>query len=137
MNLDDFRKHLVWAEGWEQKPYTDSTGHLSIGCGRNLERGLTNAEIDYLLFNDMNHAVQQANELPYWKDLDAVRQLVVADCVFNLGLAGWMKFKKANEYLAIHDYEEAAAEMANSLWYRQVYRRAHKLVAAMQTGLWK
>lgn len=145
--IDALRKHLAWAEGWAREPYDDTTGqrirlqnggNVSIGCGRNLQaRPLTNDEIEYLLFNDINHVIQQCNTLPYWSGLDSVRQIVVADLVFNLGLKGWLGFKEANKSLAAHEYEDCAMHMADSAWYTQVYRRARKLVAAMGSGVWR
>lgn len=136
MNTDAFERHLIWAEGRRSKPYRDTEGVLSIGVGRNLERGLSDDEIDYLLANDMRTAEQDAAMLGYWSRLDDARQLVVADLVFNLGLTKWLRFENANAALSAGDYEKAADEMVDSKWYGQVGRRAVKLVKAMRTGQW-
>lgn len=137
MNTDDFKRHLEWAEGRQAKPYQDTVGKWTVGVGRNLtDRGLSTEEIDYLLVNDMEDALLGASTLPYWLLLDPVRQLVVADLVFNLGLAGWRRFVEANQAIALEDYEHAANELVRSRWYQQTGRRARKLVNAMRTGLW-
>lgn len=137
MNREAFERHLIWAEGWRNKPYRCSAGKLSIGVGRNLDdRGLSDEEVLYLLRNDMAAAEREAKTLPYYGALDEVRQLVVCDLVFNLGLSRWLTFKRANAALEGHDYELAADEMVNSKWYMQTGRRAQRLVQAMRTGEW-
>ena len=137
MNLEAFERHLIWAEGYRKKPYRCTAGKLSIGVGRNLEdRGLSDDEMLYLMRNDMNEAVRAAATLGYWSELNEARQLVVADMVFNLGLAGWLEFRRANAALAAGDYARAAEEMQDSRWYEQVGRRAKRLVEAMRTGEW-
>jgi lysozyme len=131
-----FEEHLRWAEGVRSLPYKDSVGVLTIGVGRNLERGLSDDEIGYLLSNDVRDVLRDARTLSYWPQLNEARQLVVADLVFNLGLARWLKFAKANAALERDDYAAAADELVDSTWYRQVGRRAVKLVAAMRSGEW-
>lgn len=138
MNLDDFRSHLRWAEGVKNYPYRCSAGKLTIGVGRNLDDvGISDEEIDFLLTSDIMRVAKDCARLDYWLDTDPVRQLVVADMVFNLGFPGFLRFKKFNAALAIKDYTLAAHEMMDSKWYRQVGRRAEKLREAMITGEWK
>lgn len=137
MNREAFQRHLIWAEGWRNKPYLCTAEKTSIGVGRNLDdRGLSDDEVMYLLTNDMTLAEKEAKTLPYYAQLDEVRQLVVCDLVFNLGLSRWLTFKRANAALEGHDYELAADEMVNSMWYTQTGRRAQRLVQAMRTGVW-
>lgn len=137
MNLDDFREHLKWAEAVKQFPYRCSAGKLTIGVGRNLDdNGISMDEVDYLLDNDMAKTVRDCESLDYWNDLDGVRQLVVADMVFNMGLSRFLTFKRFNAALAINDWTLAGAEMMDSRWYNQVGRRAWKLREAMLSGEW-
>lgn len=137
MNLDDFREHLKWAEDVRQFPYRCSAGKLTIGVGRNLEdNGLSLDEVDVLLDNDIASTIRDCERLDYWNSLDPVRMLIVADMVFNLGLARFLKFKKFNAAMALTDYTLAAHEMMDSRWYNQVGRRAQKLREAMLSGEW-
>lgn len=133
--------HIKWAEaaaGPELKPYLDTVGKLTIGYGRNLDdKGITRSEAEIMLVNDMNDAIADAQSLPYWSQLDPVRQIVISDMVFNLGLSRFLKFQLLNAALAIKDYKKAAAEMVDSKWYRQTERRAKVLVEAMKTGIWQ
>jgi len=134
MNLEAFKKHLRWSEGVRRFPYVDTTGHTSIGVGRNLtDNGLRDEEVEFLLENDALDAIRDAATLPYWDELSDTRKLVVADCVFNMGLPTWKTFRKANAALNEGDYIEAAREMQSSRWFRQTGRRAIKLVNAMLT----
>lgn len=137
-NRDAFKSHLEWAESLELLPYKDSVGKLTIGVGRNLDdRGISRAEAMYLLANDIDIVLKDCRRLAYWDALHPDRQLVVADMVFNLGLPKFLRFKRLNGALEIHDYVLAAHEMQDSKWYKQVGRRAKKLVAVMASGEWK
>ena len=126
MDLDAFEKHLVWAEAEKLFPYRCSAGKLTIGVGRNLDdRGITKEESRFLLANDIAIVLKDCSNLDYWDLLDPVRQLVVADMVFNLGYSRFLQFVTL-----------AAHEMKDSRWYDQVGRRAWKLHAAMLSGDW-
>lgn len=54
-NTTDLAKALIeHHEGRRAHPYTDTTGNLTIGVGRNLsDRGLSADEIDLLFANDL------------------------------------------------------------------------------------
>ena len=72
-----------------------------------------------------------------WDELDEVRRSVLIDMAFNLGIAGVMKFKRMLRHLAEGHYVLAAREMKDSLWAKQVPRRAKELIRMMQTGEWR
>jgi len=57
--------------------------------------------------------------------------------VFNLGPGGFGKFKKAIAAMKKEEWEEAANEMLDSRWARQVGNRAKELAAMMRTRLWQ
>lgn len=141
MNEALLKAHIKWAEaagGPELFPYRDTVGKLTIGYGRNLDdNGIDPGEAELMLDNDIAAALNDAFTLPYWDTLSPVRQLVIADMVFNLGLPKFLGFINLNMALALPDYTLAATEMVDSKWYRQVERRAKVLVEAMKTGIWK
>mgnify|MGYP000853897432 CR=1 FL=1 len=135
MNMMLLKQILIQHEGLRLFPYKCTAGKLTIGVGRNLEtRGITHDEAIYLLENDIDEVLNACTNLPYWHELDEVRQCVVADMVFNLGFNGFRSFRKLNEALAKQDYMRTAYEMKNSHWYKQVGARGVRLVNAMQTG---
>ena len=116
--------------------YNDSEGIPTIGVGRNLrDRGLSDDEIDYLLSNDIDIVVDELDKvMPWWKDLDEVRQRVLCDLVFNLGMPRFSGFKKSISYMKQQMWDQAADELLDSKWARQVGRRAQTLSEMMRTG---
>ena len=123
-------------EGREKMPYIDTVGKVTIGVGRNLtDRGLSDDEIDYLLQNDIDTAIDDLNRgIPWWDTLTPVRQRVLVNMCFNLG---WPKLKGFVRTLAAvrrGDYAAAAQGMRESLWARQVGARAERLAQMMERG---
>ena len=117
-------------------PYKCSAGFLTIGVGRNIEeRGLSDDEIDYILNNDVNIATDElVRTFDWYPDLDEVRQRVVIDMVFNLGMPRFQQFKKMIQALDEGDYKEASIQMMDSRWASQVGARAERLRDMMETG---
>ena len=130
--IDQLRIH----EGVEKTVYNDSEGIPTIGVGRNLrDRGRSDEEIDYLLSNDIDIVVDELDKvMPWWKDLDEVRQRVLCDLVFNLGMPRFSGFKKSISYMKQQMWDQAADELLDSKWARQVGRRAQTLSEMMRTG---
>jgi lysozyme len=139
---------LIAAEGLKLQVYKDTLGIDTIGIGRNLEdRGITKQELDeldipsidhvyeygiteadavYLATNDVQIVEEElVRAHPCVDRLDSVRQLIVIDMAFNLGVPRLCKFKKM--WAAIHEeqYDVAAKEMLDSRWARQGKRSGY------------
>jgi lysozyme len=127
---------IILHEGKRFKPYKDTVGKLTIGVGRNLtDVGLSEDEINYLLVNDLKKVEDQLdNNLPWWKDLDVIRQRVLIDMAFNMGIRGLLGF--TNTLKAVHEmrWNAAAEGMRQSKWAKQVGNRAKRLAQMMETG---
>lgn len=123
-------------EGVEHKPYKCTAGYLTIGVGRNIEeRGLSDDEIDYILNNDVNIATDElVDTFDWYSDLDDVRQRVVVDMVFNLGMPRFKQFKNMIAAIEAGDWMEASNQMMDSRWAQQVGLRASRLAEMMETG---
>src|SRR5882724_5315545 len=82
-------------EGCRLSVYTDSTGNLTIGVGRNLTGvGISAEEAEYLLGNDIYRAIAGINKfLPWAADLDDGRYGVIVNMAFNLGIDGLINFE--------------------------------------------
>ena len=122
-------------EGLELKPYTDTVGKLTIGYGRNLsDRGLSEAEAEHLLINDLRIAEEDARSLsgPIWDYLSLDRKAVLVDMAFNLGKQRLKGFKRMWAALYNNNYDEAAKEMLDSYWAMQVGQRALNLANIMR-----
>ena len=132
--IEQIKKH----EGLELKPYKCTTGHLTIGYGRNLEsNGISQEEAEYLLNNDLQDLSLRLSCWGFWGELNDARKSVLVNMAFNIGVSGLLKFKKT--LAAIDDcfYEKAAKEMLDSKWANQVGNRAIGLSEQMRTGEWQ
>lgn len=139
MNTSVLAQQLIEHEGLRLSAYQDSLGYWTIGIGRLIDArkggGITATEARMLLFNDIAKIERQLDEhLPWWRTLSDVRQRVLADMAFNLGVAGLLKFKNTLALIEDAEYERAAAAMLQSKWASQVGRRAKRLAAMMRTG---
>lgn len=117
-------------------PYRCPEGRLTIGYGRNLQdRGISQQEAERMLANDMA-AVELAlsDALPWFSALDPVRQDVLINMGFNLGIEGLLKFKDTLALVAQGRYVNAGDEMLRSHWAKQVGKRAKRLAEQMRTG---
>jgi len=156
-NSENFVTKLIAHEGLRLQVYQDTLGIDTIGIGRNLEdRGITKEELDWMDMPNMDavyeHGIREADAMylaqndvqiveeellrahPCVEDLDAVRQLVLVDMAFNMGVPRLCKFKKM--WNAIHEnkFDIASKEMLDSRWANQVKSRAVKLANAMHNG---
>ena len=156
-NKDLLMEKLIAHEGLRLQVYKDSLGIATIGIGRNLEdRGITPEELEWMDIPNMDtiyqYGISEADAMylaqndvqiveeellrshPCVENLDAVRQLVLVDMAFNMGVPRLGKFKKM--WAAIHEnnFEEGAKEMLDSRWANQVKSRSTKLAHAMHTG---
>jgi lysozyme len=106
--------------------------------GRNLDdRGITEDEARYLLKNDIAIVEEELlRAKPSVADLDAVRQRVLVDMGFNLGLPILLKFQNMWAAIEDEDWIDAAEQMLDSRWAKQVGRRAARLAEAMRSGEW-
>jgi lysozyme len=129
---------LIDHEGLELKPYQCTADKLTIGVGRNIEdRGITEDEARYLLKNDIKIVEDELLERkPEVAGLDSVRQRVLVDMGFNLGIPTLLKFQNMWAAIEEEDFERAADEAMDSRWAKQVGRRAERLCQAMATGEW-
>ena len=156
-NSSHFLDELIAHEGMVLTVYQDTLGIDTIGIGRNLkdrgiskeeldhmdipsmavvyEHGITEADARYLAMNDMKIVEDELCRVHKCvEDLDAVRQLILMDMAFNMGVPRLCKFKRM--WGAIHDkkFDAASREMLDSRWAKQVGSRAVKLSNAMNKG---
>lgn len=132
--LDALIKQLKRHEGFRAFPYKDTVGKLTIGYGRNLDDvGITEQEGRALLLNDVEIAVKEVNVTwPWILDHDEVRQQVIYNVAFNMGVPRLSGFKKMFAAMEDFDYEKAAEEMLDSKWATQVGDRATELAGMMR-----
>jgi len=156
-NSENFVNKLIAHEGLRLQVYKDTLGIDTIGIGRNLEdRGITKEELDWMDIPSMDavyeYGITEADAMylakndvqiveeelvrahPCVEELDSVRQLVLMDMAFNMGVPRLRKFTKM--WNAVHEkkFDIAAKEMLDSRWAVQVKSRSTKLAHAMHHG---
>ena len=133
---DALRRQLIAHEGLRLHVYEDSLGIATIGVGRNLkDRGITDAEARYLLDNDINACLDDlAAAFAWFAVLDPVRQRVLVDLCFNLGISRLKGFRKFLAACDAADWATAARELLDSKYAQQVGRRAITLAAMLTRG---
>jgi lysozyme len=143
--IDALESDLRRDEGVRYTKYKDSRGIDTVGVGHNCEASplpkgwvcpLSDNQVDQLLFEDMQNTFAALDHyLPWWRSLDDVRRLVIANMCFNMGIGKLLGFHHALAAMQACDYQKAAEEMKNSSWYDEVGARAVRLYEAMQTGV--
>lgn len=140
MNIVD---QLKRDEGVRQVAYQDSLGLWTIGVGRLIDgrkvgAGLRIKEIEQMLLNDIADREQALRlSLPWFDSLDEVRQAVLVNMAFQLGVAGLLQFKDTLNRVREGDYAGAAAAMLQSKWASQTPERAKRVAKQMETGAWQ
>lgn len=144
-NLALLETELRRDEGIRYARYLDSLGIPSTGVGHNLLASplpagwtypLNDAQVNQLLNGDIAETFHQLDtHLPWWRQLDEVRQRVIANMCFNMGIGTLLTFHNTLGAMQRGSYAVAAAGMKASKWSGQVGDRAQRLCKAMETGV--
>jgi lysozyme len=145
--IEQLKRH----EGFRAKVYKCSAGKNTIGYGYNLdanplklnkfevktyfEYGISENVAEYhLLFCVAEITADLEKSLLWFEHLDDVRQCVLINMAYQMGVVGVLKFKKM--LLAIKDknYALASHEMLDSNWAIQTPNRAKEMAAQMECG---
>lgn len=139
--MNNLRDMLSLHEGRVPYAYRDSLGYLTIGVGHLVDRArggrLPEHIIDALLDWDIEQKQKELfAALPWVRDLDPVREAVLTDMAFNLGIQGLLGFKRTLAAVKDGRWQDAATFMLQSKWAGQVGVRALRLSDMMRTGEW-
>lgn len=139
MNKDfthNLRALIKADEGWSATPYKDTEGILTIGFGTNITR-ITREEGEALLDLRLKKVIEFdliALDPEEIAPLNEARQIVYISMLYNLGLGRFCGFKRMRKAVKEENWEDAAKEMLDSKWHRQVGKRAERLAAIMRSG---
>lgn len=143
-NVNNVESQLREDEGEKLTVYKDSKGLWTLGVGILVDpsvkgAGITKDESTYLLRNRITSRTQELTKrLPWFAQLDAVRQGVLINMSFQMGVEGLLGFKKAIAAVSVGSYSIAAIEMLDSKWAKiDSPNRAERLANQMQTGIWQ
>ncbi len=127
---------IVGHEGLVSHAYQDTGGFWTIGYGRLIDErlggGIDEEEASYLLVRDVERTDRELSTAFRWYGrLDETRRAALIDMTYNLGLPRLMSFRKMISALDHSDFKQAALEMLDSAWRRQVGKRAEDLAEMM------
>lgn len=130
--LEKLKIALERDEGFVDHPYRDSRGIYTFGIGFTR---ICHEDALYVLEQEIRRKwLELVIVLPWIVNLDDVRQRVLANMMYNLGVAGLCEFHKMLKACRKGDFAEASKEMLRSVWSKQVGSRAQRLALAMETG---
>ena len=122
-------------EDRRSRPYHDTAGKLTIGIGHNLtDLGIPDPVIDALSEYDISRTIRDLDRhLPWWRDRSEIRQQVLANMAFNMGIGTLLGFHRT---LALMQQDDPAAgdEMLRSQWAWEVGDRATRLAQMWRTN---
>lgn len=140
-------QELIHDEGQRLKVYDDATGlpigpgtvvigHATIGIGRALDvNGISPQEAWQMFRRDVMGNQRKLGIMPWFLTIHPIRQGVIINLAFNMGVRGVLAFKRMIAALEAGDYDLAAAELLDSKWATQVQAsRRDRLVNQLRTG---
>jgi lysozyme len=143
-NLQTLIAELRRDEGVRYVVYKDTKGIDTTGVGHNLQAKplpagwkypLNDVQVNALLDDDLEDVFHDLDRfLPWWRDLNDVRQRVMANLCFNMGITRLLGFVRALTAARQGKYGASADELLNSTWAGQVKGRAVRLADMMRKG---
>ena len=155
------REMLKRHEGLRLKPYRDTQGYLTIGYGWNLDANplpadyaaclrvtgaITEAMADHLLTISIDMAERDCRGIyPGFDRFSEARRAALINFLFNLGSTRALKFKKMRKAIEAEDWEEAANQVNDSDYWRQLggdpagtddgkFERPEEIAQMLRTG---
>ena len=144
MNIDKLREEIAYDEGSVNKIYLDHLGLPTFGIGplvidTDPEHGqpvgtpVSEDRCNSAFDEDVKTVLNDCTILyDDFDDLPEEAQRIIANMMFNMGRPRLSKFKGMKRGVDARDWNAAADEMVDSNWYRQVTKRADRLVARMR-----
>src|SRR5580765_1582940 len=112
--MKDTQAWIKKCESLRLKEYIDTTGHKTIGWGRNLDRGISVDEAELMFQNDYNNTVEDLTKHSWFNmQPEGVKQALI-NMTFNLGIQKLLLFIKMIDALREKNYTLAAIEALNS-----------------------
>jgi len=132
--IDIALPRLKLEEGYRKHYYKDTLGFLTIGYGLNLDAGMSEPLASTVLAWFVNDVCNKVSGYDWYQACDEVRQSVLLDLSFNMGLAKLLGFQHMLAACKVKDWGTAADELQNSAWFTQVGARGPALVALLRNG---
>lgn len=125
-------------EGFRNRAYKDSVGVWTIGYGTNVEVLEVDQETaEKWLIAHLERTEEELRGVDGFLSCSPVRQDVLVEMAYQLGVAGCLKFVRMWEAIRAGDYNSACFEMLDSRWARQTPSRSRRLARRMKTNSWE
>lgn len=136
MNFLELLDYIKKNEGLRLTPYKCPKGYWTIGYGLNLETSFTK-EMAQCLLELKAHSIysEVVRSCPWFLELNTVRQQVIMDMAYNMGVAGVLTFKKMIRAIIAKDYNRAGKEILDSNYHTDVGKRAELNAMLMMSGV--
>ena len=140
MDIEKLREQLEVDEGCVYEIYNDHLGYATFGIGhlvtesdpeqgQSLGTAVSPDRVAEAFESDIQSVLRDCNILySDFHNLPEEAQQVIANMMFNLGRPRLSKFVGMKRGVDARDRNQAADEMVDSNWYRQVTNRADRLV---------
>lgn len=134
--LQRCRKLIMKHENFRGYVYTDTTGHLTVGYGHNLQTRPISQNIGSLILDeDIQWFLPKLSEIiDFFDDLSDERKCVLIDMAYNMGLQGLLEFKDMLKACKEKRFNDAADEILKSKYAEQVGQRAYDNAYIMRTS---
>ncbi|MBV4366367.1 glycoside hydrolase family protein [Erwinia sp. BNK-24-b] len=139
---------LAFEEGYKEKPYIDTEGYPTVGCGILL--GPKNAPLqnynftvprevgDVWMGKLVDAKIKEMNNRPVLvaalKQCNDARADVLYSMAYQLGIDGLCAFKNTLVMISNNNFTGAAEGMLSSVWAKQTPERAKRHADAMRSG---
>ena len=144
MNLERLRLELEIDDGCIYEIYLDHLGYPTFGIGHLITENdpeygwevgasIDTVRVHEAFESDIEGVLSDCSKLySDFGDLPEEAQRIIANMMFNMGLTRLSKFKGMKRGVDSRNWNQAADEMVDSRWYRQVTNRADRLVERMR-----
>jgi lysozyme len=138
-DIEGIAQVLTQEEGYRRYSYEDHLGYTTVGIGRCLEEGvgygIDEEEAQWLLKRDIQRVWDNCSgQISFWPNVSSNIKETVVMLVFQMGLGGYLKFKKHIAAIEAQDFELAAAELLDSRFARQTPERAKRMASRIAAG---
>lgn len=119
-------------EGFSEKGYLDTKGKITWGYGFTY---ITKYEAEFILRNRISDIQRYLVRYKWYLEMNEERKRVVQNMVYQLGINGFLSFKKTIGYFIVKDYKNASMEMLDSKWHKDTPARCERLAKIMLNGV--
>ena len=142
--IDRLRVELEIDEGCKYHIYLDHLGLPTAGIGHLLKGTdpeynkpvgtvISKERVDEWFEQDIQTTLNDCRKVfDDWDSMNEEVRLICCNMMFNLGYPRFCKFKLMIQAIKDGDHIEAADQMKQSRWYKQVTNRAERLISRMK-----